>query len=224
MISIIVPVLNEEKGIENLLKDLSSLKGDKEIIVVDGGSTDGTVDKVTRLAKVIHSEKGRARQMNLGAKEALGDILWFVHSDSKIHKESIASIKNAIGQDYVGGGFSLEFYDYKTTFMKFVAKTSNLRARFLGLIFGDQGIFIKKDVFDAIGGYPDIELMEDWELSKKLYRTGRVKIVETPIGTSARRFQSGGQLKTLLLMHKIKFLYMLGVSSSKLKKIYREAR
>ncbi|WP_432663054.1 TIGR04283 family arsenosugar biosynthesis glycosyltransferase [Wukongibacter baidiensis] len=224
MISIIVPVLNEEKGIENLLMDLSSLKGEKEIIVVDGGSTDGTVDKASRFAKVIHSEKGRSRQMNFGAKEALGDILWFVHSDSKIHKDSLVSINNAIGKGYVGGGFSLEFYDYRTSFMNFVANTSNLRARFLGLIFGDQGIFIKKDVFHGLGGYLDIELMEDWELSKKLHRTGKVKIVKTPIGTSARRFQSGGQLKTLLLMHKIKLLYMLGVSSSKLKEIYREAR
>lgn len=224
MISIIVPVLNEEKRIDNLLTDLSSLKGEKEIIVVDGGSTDGTVDKASRFAKVIHSEKGRSRQMNLGAEEALGGILWFVHSDSKIHKESLGSINEAIGQGYVGGGFSLDFYDYKTSFMNFVAKTSNLRARFLGLIFGDQGIFVKKDVFDAIGGYPDIELMEDWELSKKLHRAGKVKVVETPIGTSARRFQSGGQFKTLLLMHKIKLLYILGVSSSKLKEIYREAR
>ncbi len=224
MISIIVPILNEEKGIESLLMDLNSLKGDKEIIVVDGGSTDGTVDKASSIAKVIHSEKGRSRQMNLGAKEALGDILWFVHSDSKIHEESLESIESAIGRGYIGGGFSLDFYDYRTYFMKFVAKTSNLRAKFLGLIFGDQGIFIKKDAFDALEGYPDIELMEDWELSKKLHKVGKVKVVKTPIGTSARRFKSGGQLKTLLLMHKIKFLYMLGVPSSKLKEIYREAR
>ncbi|SHJ88338.1 TIGR04283 family arsenosugar biosynthesis glycosyltransferase [Paramaledivibacter caminithermalis] len=224
MISIIVPVLNEEKSIENLLIELDSLKGEKEIIVVDGGSHDKTVEKAFKYAKVIHSEKGRAKQMNEGAKVALGDILWFLHSDSKVHNSSLEYIERAIHKGSIGGGFSLYFYDYDSLFMKFVAKTSNLRAKFLGLIFGDQGIFVKRDVFTKIGGYPDIELMEDWKLSKKLYKSGKVSILSLPIGTSARRFKNGGQLKTLLLMHKIKILYVLGVSPSKLKEIYREAR
>lgn len=224
MISIIVPVLNEEKNIEVLLLNLLSLEGEKEIIVADGGSSDKTVEKASKHAKVIHSEMGRANQMNEGAKFASGDILWFVHSDSKVDKESLGDIEKTIQQGYSGGGFSLKFYDYNTLFMGFVAKSSNLRAKYLGLIFGDQGIFIKKSVFTEIGGYPDMELMEDWELSKKLHRSGRVKVLNTTIATSARRFKNGGQLKTLLLMHKIKLLYMLGVPSSKLKQIYREAR
>lgn len=224
MISIIVPVLNEEKSIESLLLDLLSLEGEKEVIVVDGGSSDKTVEKASRHTKVIHSPEGRANQMNEGAKFALGDILWFVHSDSKVNEKSLGFIEKAIQLGYSGGGFSLQFYDYNTLFMRYLAKTSNLRAKFLRLIFGDQGIFIKRNVFEDLGGYPDIELMEDWELSKKLYKTGKVKILDLSIGTSARRFESGGQLKTLLLMHKIKFLYMLGVPSSKLRQIYREAR
>lgn len=224
MISIIVPVLNEEKSIEKLLLQLSTLKGQKEIIVVDGGSLDKTVDIASKFAKVIHSEKGRAKQMNQGAKASSGDILWFVHSDSKLDNSSLGCIEEAIQKGCIGGGFSLYFYDYDTLFIKFVAKTSNFRAKFLRLIFGDQGIFIKKDIFFNLGGYPDIEIMEDWQLSRELYKVGRVTVLQTPIGASARRFKSGGQLKTLLLMHKIKILYVLGISPARLKDIYREVR
>ncbi|SKC90894.1 TIGR04283 family arsenosugar biosynthesis glycosyltransferase [Maledivibacter halophilus] len=224
MISIILPVLNEEKNIEEMLLNINSLEGKKEVIVVDGGSSDRTVEKASGYAKVIHSERGRANQMNVGAEEALGDILWFVHSDSQLHNRSLQSIEEAINRGYVGGGFSLSFYDCHTIFMRFVAITSNFRAKLLKLIFGDQGIFIKKDIFLKLGGYPHIELMEDWELSKKLYKAGKVKMLKTSIGTSARRFNKGGQFKTLLLMQKIKLLYILGVSPSKLKEIYREAR
>ncbi len=224
MISIIIPALNEEKTIETLLVSLNSLEGEKEIIVVDGGSCDKTVDKASKYARVIHSQRGRANQMNEGAKTALGDILWFVHSDSKIDKRSLRAIEKAIDNRYLGGGFSLEFYDYDTPFMRLIAKGSNLRAKFLGLIFGDQGIFIRRDVFFQIGGYPNVELMEDWKLSKRLHKAGSVKVLSIPIGTSGRRFKSGGQLKTLLLMQKIKLLYILGVCPAKLREIYREAR
>ncbi|QUH24594.1 TIGR04283 family arsenosugar biosynthesis glycosyltransferase [Serpentinicella alkaliphila] len=224
MVSIIIPVLNEERKVRGILEQVTLLGGEKEIIIVDGGSTDNTVAIASKYGRVIHSEKGRSKQMNSGAKESNGDILWFVHSDSIINVEALSAIEESIKSGYTGGGFSLYFYDYDTIFMKFVAATSNIRAKYLGIYFGDQGIFVRKDVFLELGGYPNIELMEDWELSKRLFKSGKIKILSIPIGTSARRFQNGGQLRTLLFMHKIKLLYVLGVPPSKLSKMYREVR
>lgn len=224
MVSIIIPVLNEEKNIEKTLSQFNKLKGDKEIIVVDGGSKDNTKEIAERFARVISSEKGRANQMNKGAKQAHGDILWFVHSDSVIKENSIEEIQLAIDEGYVGGGFSLKFYDYNTLFMKYISVTSNLRGKYLGLYFGDQGIFVKKEVFQSLGGFPKQEIMEDWEFSLAMKKTGKLKLINTKIGTSARRFKQGGQLKTHILMHKIKLLYLLGTPTDRLAKIYKDIR
>lgn len=224
MISIIVPVLNEENKIEKTLQVLDRLKGQKEIIVVDGGSCDNTVKIAKSYGIVTESSKGRARQMNHGAEESSGDILWFVHSDSIVSVDSLGKIKETIDKGYIGGGFQLYFYDMDTLFMRYIAKTSNMRAKYLQLIFGDQGIFVKKDIFEKMNGYKDIELMEDWDFSRRLHKMGKVKMVESKIGTSARRFSSGGQLKTFLFMQKIRLLYLIGKSPSELNKMYREVR
>jgi Glycosyltransferases, probably involved in cell wall biogenesis len=224
MVSIIIPVLNEEKNIEKTLIQFNALKGDKEIIVADGGSRDNTKEIAERFAKVISSKKGRANQMNKGVEKANGDILWFVHSDSVIKENSIEEIQLAIDEGYVGGGFSLKFYDYNTLFMIYISVTSNLRAKYLGLYFGDQGIFVKRSVFESLGGYPRQEIMEDWEFSIAMKKVGKLKLISTPIGTSARRFKKGGQLRTHLLMHKIKLLYLLGTPTDKLVKIYKDVR
>lgn len=224
MISIIVPVLNEEKTIRESLENLIKLNGDKEIIVVDGGSTDKTVDIAKEYAIVINSPKGRARQMNIGAEIAKGEILWFIHSDSKLDENSIVEIEKTIEKGYIGGCFKLYFYDLDTPFMRYVANSSNRRAKYLKLIFGDQGIFTRKDIFETLGGYRALELMEDWEFSRRIHRLGKMKVLYKEIGTSARRFKKGGQLRTLLLMHKIKLLYILGTPTDKLAKIYKQVR
>ncbi|MCX7884827.1 MAG: TIGR04283 family arsenosugar biosynthesis glycosyltransferase [Caloramator sp.] len=224
MVSIIIPVLNEEKNIEKILLQLGKLKISKEIIVVDGGSTDNTALVASKYAKVISSKKGRAKQMNYGAAISKGDILWFLHCDSKISESSLESIEKAIDKGYDGGCFSLYFYDYSSPFLKYISYTSNLRAKYLKLYFGDQGIFIKKNIFEKIGGYPDIPLMEDWELSMRLKKSTKTIVLKNKIGTSARRFVEGGIFKTFLLMQYIKLLYILKFPIEKIASIYKDIR
>lgn len=224
MISIIVPVLNEENTIKENLEKIMTLSGDKEIIVVDGGSHDKTVEIAKVYTRVINSPKGRAKQMNAGGKAAKGNILWFLHSDSKVDENSIKEIEKTVEEGYIGGSFKLYFYDLDTRFMRYVANSSNRRAKYLKLIFGDQGIFMRKDVFEILDGYKNMELMEDWEFSRRIHKLGKMKSLKLRIGTSARRFKNGGQLKTLLKMHKIKILYILGTPTEKLAKIYKEVR
>ncbi len=224
MVSIIIPVLNEENNISQLLNTLSGLRGEKEIIVVDGGSEDRTVELASFLVDVIESPKGRAPQMNAGAEKARGDILWFVHSDSIVEEGSLKAIEESISNGNIGGGFSLYFYDSENFFMKYIAFTSNLRSSLARLFFGDQGIFIKKECFFIAGGFPNIAIMEDFEFSLRIRKIGRMKRLKEKIGTSSRRFTSNGILKTFLFMQKMKILYMMGISPEKLSKMYREVR
>jgi rSAM/selenodomain-associated transferase 2 len=224
LVSIIVPVYNEEKNIEGIIRTLESLEGEKEIIVVDGESLDNTFEQASKLSNTIRVKKGRANQMNQGAAAAQGDILWFVHADSKLQKDSIRHIEDAVSEGNVGGGFSIYFYDYNTKFMRYISSTSNRRSILTGLFYGDQGIFVKRKTFFEVGGFPDMELMEDFKFSGIIRKAGKMKLLEKSIGTSARRYKNGGQLRTHLMMHRIRIMYLLGVSPRRLNKIYGESR
>lgn len=225
MISVIVPVLNEAERIRTLIRSLQSLDGEKEIIISDGGSTDGTQQKISAFNGVtlIKSPSGRAKQMNAGAEISSGDILWFVHADSLVSPSSLHDIERAISDGAIGGFFRLKFYDADDWFMNFIERTSHTRAKNFCLIFGDQGLFMRRDKFFGIGKFADVALMEDWEISRRLknfHRLGLIHALDTLIGTSARRYTQNGRFKTWLKMNFVKALYILGVNTETLRYIY----
>ncbi|ODS49920.1 MAG: family 2 glycosyl transferase [Halanaerobium sp. 4-GBenrich] len=226
-LSVIIPTLNEEKNIGSLIDFIDQENVKTEVIISDADSTDNTRKiAAAKGAEVVNSKKAsRGLQLNRGAEIASAPILLFLHADSTLERGSLfALVKTMQNQEKkIGGCFTLEIKS-KHPLLKFISWSSNLRAKYLHLIFGDQGIFIKKDYFQRLGRFPEIELMEDWEFSKKMTKAGPLIFLNKKIYTSARRWEEGGVLRTILLMHKIKLLYKLGYSPQKLKKIYRDAR
>ncbi|HIC88233.1 MAG TPA: glycosyltransferase [Anaerolineae bacterium] len=224
MVSIIVPVLNEVEIIEPFLAHLTSLAGEHEIIVVDGGSEDGTAELAARWAQVIRSPRGRARQMNLGARQARGDILFFVHADSRLPRDVALAIEGALRDPRVVGGCLSLAIDHPAPIYRLIAVFSNLRVKLFGQMLGDQGIFARREVFQRLGGFPEMEIMEDWEFSARLRSVGRVVQLPLKITTSARRWQKCGVWRTIWLMQKIKVLYALGYPPTELRRLYEDVR
>jgi rSAM/selenodomain-associated transferase 2 len=226
-LSVIIPTLNEADNIKELINCIKNENINCEIIISDADSSDRTREiAASQGAKIVNSQKAsRGLQLNRGAEIASAPILLFLHADSNLEESALRSLVTRMEQrsEKVGGCFSLEIKS-EHPLLKFISWSSNLRAKYLNLIFGDQGIFIKKEVFESLGGFPEIELMEDWEFSKKLAKTGELLFLDKKIYTSARRWEEYGVLKTILLMHKIKILYLFGYSPEKLKQIYRDAR
>lgn len=226
MISIIIPVLNEEENISSALANTERLSGEKEIIVVDGGSIDNTVSIVNSVGAynytplLLSSQKGRGHQMNRGAEIAKGDTLIFLHADTTLPENAITRIEEAMkNHEIIGGRFDVSFDDDRFIF-KLIAFLMNWRSHLTGIFTGDQAIFIRKSVFKDIGGYLEIPLMEDIALSKKMKRTGRVVCLEHSAITSARKWKEEGIIKTILLMWFLRFLYFFKISPIFLSKIY----
>lgn len=224
--SIIVPVLNEAAVIENLLVHLTGLctQHDCELLIVDGGSTDETVAIAERYGCVIHSPRGRATQMNAGAKVASGDILLFLHADTILPHDAFTAIEHALAaSQVVGGAFRLCFNCDRWPY-KLVAFTTNLRSQLRTLFTGDQAYFIRATSFRAIGGYPDQPLMEDLEIIARLRTTGKVVLLPQFVTTSARRHEQGGLWRSVLFMWYLRTLYACGVSPTKLQQMYLDVR
>jgi rSAM/selenodomain-associated transferase 2 len=222
-ISIIVPVLNESAGLEKTLLSLQSLLllGDHELLVVDGGSLDDTVAIAKKYAdKVITGEQGRARQMNAGAHEAKGDILWFLHADTIVPEQADQAIIEAMGETDGWGRFDIRLSSGRWPF-RVIEWLMNLRSHYSGIATGDQGIFVQRELFDRVGGFNDIPLMEDIELSKILKHYARPSTLRQRLTTSSRRWERNGILSTVILMWYLRLAYYMGKSPVELARIYR---
>ena len=223
MISVIIPVLNEAKILDQSLARLTpQLKG-HELIIVDGGSTDETLLIAKRYGQAISSEGGRARQSNAGAATARGDILLFLHADVWLDAGAIEGVEIAISAGYVGGAFKQRIEEDHPLY-RLIEHAANFRAKWLRIFYGDGGIFVRRTHFDCIGGFPDIPIMEEVGFSRQLRRRGTVTLVEPGIHISARRWQKNGILRTTLTNWLITLLYLLRVPPTHLAKLYRHIR
>lgn len=224
-ISIIIPTLNEEENIRKLLNNLKNLKGDFEVIFSDGGSLDKTLDIIKDFGnyKIINSDRGRAKQLNNGAKESNNDILFFLHADSVIEENALIKIEDFIKNGNKVGCLKIKF-DSKKILMNIFAVLSNLRVKYRNIAFGDQGIFIEKKFFEDIGMFEDIPLMEDYKLSIKLKSICRIKYIDSYIISSSRRFEKNGIIKTALLMQKLQYMFRKRISIDKIANIYNSMK
>lgn len=221
-ISVIVPARNEESAIAATLACLRE-PGVVEVIVVDGASTDRTRALATPLADlVLESAPGRARQMNAGAAAARGSILFFVHADTLVPPGFAAAIRDACAEA-IGGRFDVAL-DGPGAALRVIEAAINLRSRCSGIFTGDQGIFVRRELFEALGGFPDLPICEDLALSRAMRRSGRVAALGLRVWTSARRWRRHGVVRTVLLMWAIRAAYTVGVDPARLARVYRDAR
>jgi rSAM/selenodomain-associated transferase 2 len=230
MFSVIVPVLDEEARIGACLEALTAARGaqELEVLVVDGGSTDGTVERAQAVpgVTVLAGPRGRARQLNRGASRARGDVLLFLHADSRLAPGALDAAAAALARDPAapGGAFRMAV-DAPGLAFRVVEWLSHARLRATGVICGDQGLFVRAAAFRALGGFPDQPLMEDVAFSRRMATLGAPLILAaTPIVSSARRFQVDGVARRTLGNWAISLAYWAGASPTWLKRFYPDER
>jgi rSAM/selenodomain-associated transferase 2 len=220
-----MPVFNEAKNLRDTLDNLK-LTADEELIVVDGGSSDKTMSIAREYTdKVFQTETGRASVMNYGAAKADGDILLFLHADCSLPENCFSLIRETLYDvNVAAGGFTLHI-NHSGFHFRLIEFFSNLRAGITSLIYGDQGMFMRKQTFEELGGFAEILLMEDIEISRRIRRKGKIIFVKSPITVSPRRWIKEGVFYTTLRDWIIAFLYaFLKVSPERLIRYYRDVR
>ena len=236
-ISIVIPVLDDGMRLQRLLGDLerhwpaltdsatvagrsgAGVRSRPEVIVVDGGSRDDSIDVAKGAgARVLECRRGRGLQLDAGARAASGRWLWFLHADSGISPEVLHEIERLAGRSPCWGRFDVRIES--TPLLSLTAKAMNWRSAVTGICTGDQGMFVHRTLLEAVGGVPRQPLMEDIELSKRLRRFGRPLRLRTPLRASARRWQTHGAFKTMILMWCLRIRYLCGASPTELERRY----
>lgn len=222
-LSIIVPTLDEAASIRDTLEALQPMRGrGVEVIVADGGGADGTPELAAPLADtVVFAPRGRARQMNAGAGAAKGEVLLFLHADTRLPEGADSLVLDGLAT----GGRLWGRFDVRITgrpwLLRVVAYLMNRRSRWTGIATGDQALFVRRETFEALGGFPDQPLMEDIELSRRLRRLDPPLCLRQCVVTSGRRWETRGVWRTILLMWRLRWLYWRGVAAERLAKLYR---
>jgi len=221
-ISVIIPTLNEESSIASAL---DSIRFEAERVVVDGASRDRTVERAcARGARVVHSPRGRARQMNAGAEASSGEVLLFLHADCELPPGADDAIRRAlVPADVAGGSFRMEIASPRRA-LRLLAWGANLRARWLRLPYGDQALFVRRSAFLAVGGFREIPVMEDVDLVRRLRRRGRLVCLALPVKTSPRHWEHRGPFVSTVINWGAVLLFSLGVSAGWLSPRYHRLR
>lgn len=223
-VSIIIPALEESAGIAETIA-AATAAGPHEILVADGGSTDHTRAIAMNCGcRVVDSPVGRARQMNAGAAAATGDVLLFLHADTLLPSDGIAHLSRALSDDRVVGGRFDVHLDGSEPIFRIIEALMNVRSRMTGIATGDQAIFVRRSVFQALGGYAPIPLMEDVEFSARLKRCGSVACLRSRVRTSVRRWRRLGPWRTIVHMWWLRARYALGTSPDRLARRYAQIR
>lgn len=221
-LSIVMPVLNESEGLARALQALAPLTArGAQLVVADGGSSDDTALLCQAAgAMVLNTPRGRATQMNAGAKQASAGVLLFLHADTLLPGDAEEMIVAALANgDRVWGRFDVRIAG-QSKLLPMVAALMNLRSRLSGIATGDQAIFMTRAAFDAVGGFPSQLLMEDIEISKRLRKLSRPACLRAKVQTSGRRWETRGVWRTVLLMWRLRFAYWRGVAPERLAKLY----
>ncbi|MCG6966457.1 MAG: TIGR04283 family arsenosugar biosynthesis glycosyltransferase [Chromatiaceae bacterium] len=221
-LSVIVPTLNEQEHIGALLHDLASLRSaGHEVILVDGSSSDATrAVAAAWVDRIVEAKRGRASQMNAGAHAASGGVLWFLHADTRLVQGAGDAVLQAVADGRAWGRFDVRLSGQQRL-LRVVETLMNLRSRISGVATGDQGIFVTRAAFSAVGGFPAIPLMEDIALCKLLRRQARPACIRRPrLQTSSRRWEEHGILRTIVLMWRLRLAYALGTEPAELVRRY----
>ena len=224
-LTVIVPTLNEAEGVVAHLTALQPLRRrGSEVIVVDGGSWDDTAKLAAPLAdRVISGRRGRASQMNAGATHARGDVLLFLHADTRLPESADSLLTTELGHTRRPWGRFDVTIDGTHPLLPIVAWFMNRRSRLTGIATGDQAIFVRREAFVIVGGFPEIPLMEDIALSRRLKCLGRPLCLSEHVTTSGRRWEKRGVLRTIVLMWRLRARYCLGADPSRLAQAYAAA-
>lgn len=220
-LSVVIPARDEAQALPLLLEDLAPLRAmGAELILVDGGSHDGTPQLAEAgVDRVIHSEPGRARQMNAGARVASGRYLWFLHADTRVPATSWRRLLDVLAVQPAWGRFDVHLSGNGPS-LRLIGSMISLRSRLTGVASGDQGIFISRDLFVKLGGYADMPLMEDLELCRRLKRLAPPRCLRPPLVTSSRRWEQRGIWRTVWLMWRLRLSYYFGASPERLAQRY----